>query len=83
MAEIKSLSAIREKRALHVYNSTGAAVIDIETHKPLGKSPSHRTAHFRMHVNSNLIIQRLKRIIELQKQGICLLTQEIEGLKRQ
>jgi len=83
MAEIISLSAIREKRA----DETEAAKVNwkmgIDQAATPGKSPSHRKSHLRPYVNPYETIQILKRIIELQRQGICLLTQELEGVKRQ
>ncbi|MBA7661004.1 hypothetical protein ES703_69014 [subsurface metagenome] len=82
MAEIISLRAIREKRALYASRNIGATIIDSETHKPLGKSPSYRKSYHRQSVNPFETIQILKRIIKLQRQGICLLTQELEGVKR-
>jgi len=83
MAEIISLSAIREKRALCVASPKRDWANETETHKTLGESPSHRKSHLRQSVNPYETIQILKRIIELQRQGICLLTQELEGVKRQ
>ncbi|MBA7673728.1 hypothetical protein ES703_81932 [subsurface metagenome] len=83
MKKIISLSAIREKRARVTPMRTEDYKLGIQTHKPLGKSPSHRKSHLRQSVNPYETIQILKRIIELQRQGICLLTQELEGVKRQ
>lgn len=83
MAEIISLSAIREKRAFYVSGDDGLRSTKSENDKIIGKSPSHRKSHLPQYVNPYETIQILKRIIKLQRQGICLLTQELEGVKRQ
>jgi len=81
MAKIISLSAIREKRALYACIDQPNGFTCFGTHKPLGKSPSHRKSHLNQSVNPYKTIQILNRINFLLKQGISLLTEENRRLK--
>jgi len=47
------------------------------------ESSTHKKSHLSQPVNPYKTIQILKRIIKLQRQGICLLTQELSEVKRQ
>ena len=83
MKKIISLRAVREKRADETEAAKGNWKMGIDQAATLGKSPSHRKSHLPQYVNPYETIQILKRIIKLQRQGICLLTQELLEVKRQ
>jgi len=83
MKKIISLSAVREKRARVTPMRTEDYKLGIENPKAAGKSSSYKKSHLRQSVNPYETIQILKRIIKLQRQGICLLTQELLEVKRQ
>lgn len=81
MAEIKSLSEIRDKWTRVTPGRTENYKLGISNSQSRGESSIHKKSHLCKPVNPYQTICRLKRINFLLKQGISLLTQEIQEMK--